>query len=76
MVVFLESPLRETWILLVWWSLWSLADTYLLQFSPVPELLLLALCGAIFLGHWYDQTWRVVARAATEELAKVTQTDA
>lgn len=34
-----EDYWRELASLAVWWSLWSLADTYLLPFTPVFELL-------------------------------------
>ena len=33
-----EELWRELASLAVWWSLWSLADTYLLPFTPVFEL--------------------------------------
>ena len=34
-----EDYWRELASLAVWWSLWSLADTYLLPWTPVFELL-------------------------------------
>ena len=34
-----EDYWRELASLAVWWSIWSLADTYLLPFTPVFELL-------------------------------------
>lgn len=33
-----EDYWRELASLAVWWSIWSLADTYLLPFTPVFEL--------------------------------------
>ena len=35
----------ECWILCVWWGVWSLADAYLLCFTPWSELFVLAGCG-------------------------------
>ena len=34
-----DEYFRELASLAVWWSIWSLADTYLLPFTPVFELL-------------------------------------
>lgn len=30
----------------VWWAAWSLADTYLLDYSPCAELVVLTVCAA------------------------------
>jgi hypothetical protein len=32
----------------VWWSLWSLADTYLLRFTPVSELFVFVTCVGLY----------------------------
>ena len=36
----------ELWTLAFWWSAWSLADTYLLPYTPASELAVLAGCAA------------------------------
>ena len=36
----------ELWILAFWWSMWTLADTYLIPFTPWSELVVLGVCGA------------------------------
>lgn len=47
-----ESPKKPsmmlvsgTFVLCLWWSLWSLADAYLLSFTPWSEMIVLALCA-------------------------------
>ena len=35
------------WHLAIWWAVWSLADTYLLAFSPWAELFVLASCALV-----------------------------
>jgi ABC-type thiamin/hydroxymethylpyrimidine transport system permease subunit len=40
------GSVQEFWSLFVWWGVWSLADTYLLQYSPYPELLVVGACLA------------------------------
>ena len=37
----------EAVLLLVWWSLWTLADTYLIRFTPYSELAALAVAGVL-----------------------------
>tara|TARA_B100000575_G_scaffold239340_3_gene201886 strand:- start:5108 stop:5305 length:198 start_codon:yes stop_codon:yes gene_type:complete len=37
----------EVWTLCFWWSTWSLADVYLLKYSPVPEVVALCICTAV-----------------------------
>ena len=32
------------WVITFWWATWSLADAYLLRFTPVSELIAIALC--------------------------------
>ena len=39
----------ELWILGFWWSTWTLADTYLIRFTPWSELLVLGVCGSTLL---------------------------
>ena len=39
-----ESVFNSALLLGVWWSLWTLFDTYLIPFSPWSELAVLAVC--------------------------------
>lgn len=43
------NSLWEFWSLCFWWAAWSLADTYLLPFTPFAELGTLGVC---FLAAW------------------------
>ena len=36
--------MSEVVALMVWWSVWSLWDQYMLEFSPVPEVCMLSVC--------------------------------
>ena len=38
------SSFWEFWSLAFWWAAWSLADAYLLPFSPLSEITVLWLC--------------------------------
>ena len=58
-----SNCLWEFWSLGVWWALWSLADAYLLAYTPAPELgtlgILLAVAGVVRLRAWVrDSTGR------------------
>ena len=46
-----EDYWRELASLAVWWSLWSLADTYLLPWTPVFELATVSAVSLGFLIH-------------------------
>ena len=37
----------ELWSLAFWWAAWSLADTYLLKFSPWSELSVIGACVVV-----------------------------
>lgn len=37
----------EALLLAVWWAVWSLADAYLLAFTPWSELCVLAACALV-----------------------------
>ena len=39
-----ESVFGNALLLGVWWSLWTLFDTYLIPFTPWSELAVLAVC--------------------------------
>ena len=63
----------ELWILAFWWGAWSLADVYLLPYSPAPELIVLGACAGT-LGASVAQKNGWWKRLETE-LAAVTQTN-
>ena len=42
-----DEVLRELLSLCVWWALWSLADQYILDYSPFVELLVIGVCAGI-----------------------------
>jgi hypothetical protein len=37
----------EAVLLLTWWALWTLADTYLIRFTPYSELVVLTVAGVL-----------------------------
>ena len=61
-----EDYWRELASLAVWWSLWSLADTYLLPWTPVFELATVSAVSLGFLIHRIRD--RVRERRALAEL--------
>lgn len=64
-----DGLVSEAVALMVWWSIWSLWDTYLLEFSPVPEVCMLSVCLVyLFLSSGVCQ------RRATRLLDEFTQT--
>lgn len=50
-------------VLVVWWSLWTLADTYLIPYTPQSELLLL---GVVVLSYAASRVVRSVWGRASE----------
>ena len=69
----------ELWVLAFWWSTWTLADTYLIPYSPRSELAVLAACMATLA---LAAAWRAVpvcrrrVRKMESGLANVTQSHA
>ena len=53
-----------TVVFLVWWSVWSLLDTYTLRFSPLSELAALS-CALMLKGAPFAYA-RVRARVASQ----------
>lgn len=43
----------ELWLLAFWWATWSLADTYILKYSPWAELVVFGLCLVVLIVSWY-----------------------
>ena len=39
-------------LLLFWWSLWSVADEYLLEFTPISEIVVLLLAFFLYTPEW------------------------
>lgn len=39
-----------------WWSVWTLADFYLIRFTPWSELIILLACAVLSLAHARLQT--------------------
>jgi|SaaInlV_125m_DNA_1040241.scaffolds.fasta_scaffold01055_5 hypothetical protein len=37
----------ELWSLALWWAAWSLADTFLLRFSPLAEVCVIIVCALV-----------------------------
>ena len=38
------SSFWEFWSLAFWWAVWTLADTYLLPFTPISEIAVVWIC--------------------------------
>ena len=64
-----DGVVSEAVALMVWWSVWSLWDTYLLEFSPVAEVCMLCVAAVYLLV-----TSGACQRRATQLLDGVTQT--
>ena len=64
-----DSVVREACSLIVWWALWSLADAYLLEWTPVFELVALG-----FVGTWMltSMSFEALAAARRREWTSAT----
>jgi len=63
----------ELWVLCLWWSAWTLADTYLIPYTPASELLVLGVCLSTLAVAVVRGKMRVWKRSLETELANVTQ---
>ena len=52
----------------VWWSVWTLADTYLVRYTPVSEMLVFALCVCLYVAPDAVSRVRLFARRGREKL--------
>ena len=66
--------LWEVWILCFWWSLWTLADHYLIPFHPWSELIGIAVCVSVWLFFAVRRNMPVVEENVSMGLDSVTQT--
>lgn len=49
-----DSAVLFVVVLLLWWAVWSLLDTYTLAYSPWSELLVLGMCLLVLVGRaWH-----------------------
>ena len=64
----------ELWILAFWWSTWTLADTYLIPYTPASECLVLLVCMVTLLIAVARQRAPVVVKRLEAQLAIVTHT--
>lgn len=64
-----DGLVSEAVALMVWWSVWTLWDQYLIPFSPVPEVCMLSVCLVYLLV-----TSGACQRRATRLLDGITQT--
>ena len=53
-------------LLLFWWSLWSVADEYLLEFTPISELAVFLLAFFLYTPEWLQLL--ALARTRQEKL--------
>ena len=60
-----SSPVWEVWVLVFWWSAWSLADAYLLPYTPCPELIGLALCLLALVAAAVKTFWSPIHKSAS-----------
>jgi len=49
-------------LLLAWWSLWSLADKYLIPFTPISEIVVFLLALSLYAPEWLQLLRHVRAR--------------
>ena len=64
----------ELWVLAFWWSTWTLADKYLIPFTPVSELVLLGVCGVTLLFSATKGRRTEIVRKIDAQLTAVTLT--
>jgi len=58
-------------LLAVWWALWTLADQYLIQFTPFSEAAVLVVVATL----WAARTrWQLISAACSVMLTDATQT--
>ena len=70
-----ECALDHVLVLAVWWALWTLADAYLIRFTPVSELFVLAgAASAMLLRARWASASACCADACSGVLTDVTQT--
>jgi len=65
-----------TFVLCVWWALWSLGDYYLVPLSPYSELAVLALCVGTYLCGLACMRWYVAGRGGQRYARSVPGADA
>ena len=65
--------LDQTIILMVWWSVWTAADRYLIPFTPVSEIGVLMGAGAMVLVR---ARWASASAGCTRVISEVTHTPA
>jgi len=58
-------------LLAAWWALWTLADAYLIRFTPFSEVAVLAGAGMLALARAW---WTRAAAACSGVLSEATQT--
>lgn len=70
-----ERALDHALVLVVWWALWTLADAYLIRFTPVSELIVLAGAATLMLlrARWAAAS-ACCAEACSGVLSEATQT--
>ena len=50
----------ELWSLALWWAAWSLADTYLLKFSPWAEVGVLMMCALVGIASHLQRAFSIL----------------
>ena len=69
----IPKAIWEVWILCFWWSAWTLADQYLIQFHPWTEIGGLCFCGVVWRLFACRGVPGVVEPKVQRELANITQ---
>ena len=71
----LERAVDHALLLAVWWALWTLADAYLIRYTPVSELAVLTGAAALMLLRaWWASVSACFTEACSGVLSEATQT--
>jgi len=61
--------------LLYWWAAWTLADTYLINYTPFSELVVIGVCFVWYLWPWINRKLIDGNQTVQTGLSKVTMTE-
>jgi len=61
--------------LLYWWAAWSLADTYLLKYTPFSEIVVICVCVVWYSWPWINRKLIDGNETVQTRLSKVTMTE-
>jgi len=69
-----DTNLWDLWTLAFWWATWTLADTYLIPYTPVSELVVLVVCACALAVQRLSRLYPKLSNRFEVQLANVTHT--